>query len=81
MIITANLTLPNKQHNVYNRPVIKAINQFFSSSKSELKKVEWPTKQELIRYTQVVIVASLAIGVYIFVLDSFLTEGLKVLVR
>ncbi len=46
----------------------------------EIKKVEWPTKQELIRYTEVVIVASLAIGVYIFVLDSFLTEGLKVLI-
>jgi len=61
--------------------MIKKINQFFESSKVELKKVEWPTKQELIRYTEVVIVASLAIGVYIFVLDSFLTEGLKVLIR
>jgi preprotein translocase subunit SecE len=60
--------------------MIKKINQFFKSSKVELKKVEWPTKQELIRYTEVVIVASLAIGVYIFVLDSFLTEGLKVLI-
>ncbi len=60
--------------------MIKKINQFFESSKVELKKVEWPTKQELIRYTEVVIVASLAIGVYIFVLDSFLTEGLKVLI-
>ena len=60
--------------------MIKKINQFFESSKVELKKVEWPTKQELIRHTKVVIVASLAIGVYIFVLDSFLTEGLKVLI-
>lgn len=61
--------------------MIKKITRFFDSSKNELKKVEWPTKQELIRYTQVVVVASLVIGVYIFVLDSFLTEGLKVLVR
>jgi len=61
--------------------MIKKITNFFQVSKAELKKVEWPTKKELIRYTEVVVVASLTIGVYIFVLDSFFTEGLKALVR
>ena len=68
-------------YNTSVKPMIKKISHFFSSSKNELKKVEWPTKQELIRHTEVVIVASLAIGVYIFVLDSFLTEGLKLFVK
>ena len=61
--------------------MIKKIINYFQVSKDELKKVEWPTKKELIRYTEIVIVASLVIGVYIFLLDSFLTEGLKVLVQ
>lgn len=68
-------------YNTHVKPMIKQISHFFSSSKNELKKVEWPTKRELMRYTQVVVVASLAIGVYIFVLDSFLTEGLKLLIK
>jgi len=61
--------------------MINKIKSFLQSSKQELKRVEWPTTKEVKRYTQVVVLASIAISVYIFVLDSLMTEGIKVLVN
>jgi len=43
----------------------------------ELKKVTWPTKQQTIRLTSVVIIISLIIGLYIGIIDVLLTKGLE----
>jgi len=43
----------------------------------ELKKVTWPSKQQTIRLTSVVIVISLIIGLYIGIIDVLLTKGLE----
>lgn len=40
------------------------------ASLNELKKVHWPTKKELITYTQVVIVTVAIIAVAIWIIDS-----------
>lgn len=45
----------------------------------ELKKVTWPTREETIRLTGVVIVISLIIGFYIGIIDFLLAHGLEVL--
>lgn len=47
----------------------------------ELKKVTWPTRQETINLTSVVIVISLLIGTYIGIIDILLTKGLELLTR
>ncbi|MBQ2020802.1 MAG: preprotein translocase subunit SecE [Peptococcaceae bacterium] len=39
---------------------------------NELKKVHWPTKKELITYTEVVLVAVVAIAAAIWVVDSII---------
>lgn len=44
---------------------------FVKQSRDELKKVQWPTRQQTLRYTVIVVVASLAI--------SFLTGGVDYL--
>ena len=44
--------------------------RYFGESWAELKKVAWPTRETVIRLTLLVIGVSLAVGVYIFVLDS-----------
>ncbi len=44
--------------------------RYLVESWAELKKVAWPTRETVIRLTLLVIGVSIAIGVYIFVLDS-----------
>jgi len=43
----------------------------------ELKKVSWPTKQETVRLTMVVVFISLIIGLYIGIIDVLLTRALE----
>lgn len=47
----------------------------------ELKKVTWPTRQETIKLTGIVIAISLIIGLYIGIIDILLTKGLELLTR
>jgi preprotein translocase subunit SecE len=42
----------------------------FRETRSELRKVVWPTREETIRLTGVVIVISLIIGLLLFTSDS-----------
>ena len=42
---------------------------FFVEVRSELKKVTWPTRETVIRLTLLVIAVSVAVGLYIAVLD------------
>lgn len=45
------------------------IRTFFQESRQELKRVNWPSKQETIRYTTFVVVFSLVFAVFLGVLD------------
>jgi len=47
----------------------------------ELKKVTWPTRNQTVRLTVVVIGISLIIGVYIGIIDILLTKGLEILTK
>lgn len=47
---------------------------FFADSWSELKKVRWPKRKELISYTLVVIVTVLIITIYFWVLDVVISR-------
>ncbi len=46
---------------------------FLKEVKIELKKVNWPTKQETIKYTLIVIGTSLAVGIFLGGLDFIFT--------
>lgn len=61
------------------KPVFKT--QFGSGIIEELKKVTWPTKEETLRLTVIVIGISLIIGVYIGIIDVLLTKGLELLAK
>ena len=43
--------------------------RYLVESWAELKKVAWPTRETVIRLTILVVAVSVAIGIYIFVLD------------
>ncbi|MEK7075497.1 MAG: preprotein translocase subunit SecE [Patescibacteria group bacterium] len=55
--------------------------QFFSEVKSELSKVVWPTKQQTLRYTGVVILFSVLVAVVLATADYGLIKGLEKLIE
>lgn len=46
---------------------------FFADAWSELKKVRWPNRKELVSYTIVVLVTVIFITIYFYVIDLGLT--------
>lgn len=55
----------------------KNTGRFFREIRSELKKVIWPTKKQLINYTMTVLASCLAIGVIIWVADFLFGYAFK----
>ena len=54
---------------------------FLSEVRNELKRVTWPTQKEVYATTVVVILTSVAIGLYLFALDQVLLSSVAWLFR
>jgi preprotein translocase subunit SecE len=54
---------------------------FLRETRDELKKVVWPTRQEIIRLTAVVIAVSLLVGVFLGGLDFIFTKSIQTIVK
>ncbi len=54
---------------------------FLRETRDELKKVVWPTRNEVIRLTTVVIIVSAIVGGYIGGIDFLLTKLLSVVIK
>jgi len=54
--------------------------QFFGEVVNELKKVTWPSRQETIRLTILVVAVSTSIGIALGVADLIFTRLLNILV-
>ena len=50
------------------------LRRFLDEAWSELKKVSWPTREQVRNLTVLVFVVSFAVGVYITVLDFVFTQ-------
>ena len=61
--------------------MVKSPVVFFQEVRTELGKVVWPTREETIRLTVVVVVVSLVIGLFIGGLDFSLTNIVQLLVK
>lgn len=48
--------------------------QFLKEVRTELKKVKWPTKQEVIKMTSIVIGVSVVVGIFLSSLDLVFTK-------
>lgn len=55
--------------------------RFLAETYDELKKVTWPTKDEIVRLTAVVIFISVIVGLYIGGLDYVLTKLLGLIIK
>ncbi len=54
---------------------------FLKETRDELKKVVWPTRDEVIRLTSVVIIVSVLVGVFLGGIDYILTNLLTLLIK
>ena len=61
--------------------VFARLKKYFRDTKSEVKKVVWPTKQQTINNTGVVIACIVVVGAFIGVLDAIFTYGLQALLK
>ncbi|MFZ5364907.1 MAG: preprotein translocase subunit SecE [Patescibacteria group bacterium] len=50
------------------------ITQYLNDSKTELKKVSWPTKKETIKNTLIVIGISLSVAIFLGALDFIFSK-------
>ena len=53
--------------------MFEKIRHFFSETRVELRKVTWPTRDELKESTKIVIVATFVVTVFIGIIDQILT--------
>lgn len=69
------------QENTASMHSVSGVKKFLREVKIELKKVTWPTRQQLIAYTGVVLVAVLLVCVLIWVFDSVFAMAFRAFLR
>jgi preprotein translocase subunit SecE len=57
--------------------MIEKIKAYLSDTRTELKKVTWPSRQELREATRVVIVSTIIVTVFVGVVDQILSRIIK----
>lgn len=57
--------------------VFARMGKWFRELKSECKKIVWPTRQQTVNNTAVVIAACAVVGVFIWVLDAIFQFGIS----
>jgi preprotein translocase, SecE subunit, bacterial len=58
---------------------VTRIRRYFDEVWSELRKVSWPTREQVRNLTVLVFAISFVVGLYITVLDSFFRELVRLL--
>ncbi len=59
--------------------MIEKLKIYFIETRAEMKKVTWPTKDELKESTRVVVVATLVLTLFIGVVDQILSRIVKLI--
>ena len=54
--------------------------KWFRDMKSELKKVQWPTKKQTVNNTLIVIACVIVVGIFIALFDFVAGEAIKLLI-
>lgn len=57
--------------------MLARLKNFFAESRQELRHVNWPTRQEAVRLTSIVIVMSIAIAAFLGAFDYLFTNIVK----
>ena len=57
------------------------IGQFFRESKAELKKVVWPSRDDVVSSIKVVIISTIVVAVILGLLDFTFTEAFRAIMK
>lgn len=57
--------------------MIEKLKKFFEESRYELKRVNWPTREQTVRYTLFVMGLSVSLSLFLGILDFGFLEGVK----
>jgi preprotein translocase subunit SecE len=57
------------------------VGQFFRESKAELKKVVWPSRDDVVSSVKVVIISTVLIAIVLGLLDWGFTEAFRMLMK
>jgi preprotein translocase subunit SecE len=60
---------------------VKKLFGFVSESRDELKKVSWPKKDDVYKYTVVTVITLFVFGLFLWVVDSALFKIVKVVTQ
>ncbi|HOV93414.1 MAG TPA: preprotein translocase subunit SecE [Spirochaetales bacterium] len=60
---------------------MKKMIQFFKECYAELKKVVWPSRDEVVSSTRIVVVSTLAVALLLGLIDFLLVMGIEVVFR
>lgn len=60
--------------------MITKLKSYIKNSINELKKVNWPTKQQAIKHTILVIAISLVVAAFLGIIDFILTKVLQLVI-
>ena len=55
--------------------------QFVRESKAELKRVDWPTKEDVLSSVKVVIISTIFVAILLGVLDLAFTQAFRILMK
>ena len=69
-----------KKQNWFKR-AFQGVCRYFRELRSELKKVVWPTPQQVVKNTLIVAACVLVIGVFIWVFDFVAQVGIDALIQ
>ena len=64
---------------VYTTALGKRVAGYVRDSRTEVRKVVWPSRQETIQTTLIVVVAVFLIGIFLWLLDMLLLWGVQIL--
>ena len=57
--------------------IVESIKNYFWGSYAEMKKVTWPTKQQTINYSLLVVGLSVGVAVFFSILDYIFSFGIE----
>jgi preprotein translocase subunit SecE len=69
------------QTNTNNPSKTKNMGKFLKNVRAELKKVNWPSRKDLVNYTMVVLLFSTLAAVGIWLADLVFGEALKFIIK
>ena len=59
--------------------VLTKVREYFASVRAEVSRVSWPSRREVITFTVLVILLTVALGVYLGLVDLVLQHLLRLL--